>query len=266
MSDVPPPLTEFVQTSQTHFGVTRIVYRMGEGPPVVVIHEVPGITPQVAAFAQRLAQSGFSVWMPSLFGEPGRPLTPGYAVKQLARACIHREFRVLTRRGSSPVTAWIRALCRHAHHACGGPGVGVVGMCLTGNFALSMVADPIIMAPVLSQPSLPFAITPSRRAAFQMTREAQEAALVRMNRDDVRILGLRFTHDFMCPAARFQHLRDAFGDRFDGIEIDSGPGNPHGISRTAHSVLTTDFVDEAGHPTLEAMNTVLNFMKDQLTG
>lgn len=54
------------------------------------------------------------------------------------------------------------------------------------------------------------------------------------------MLGLRFSHDFMCPSARFAALWEALWEGFEGIEIDSGPGNAHGIPRRAHSVLTRD--------------------------
>ncbi|MFT3774319.1 MAG: dienelactone hydrolase family protein [Minicystis sp.] len=146
----------FTETSFTHEGATRAVYRRGAGPAVVVMHEIPGITPQVAAFATRVADEGFSVFLPHLFGTPNKPLTVPYAMGQLARACVSREFSVLAARGSSPITSFLRALCRHAHAEIGGKGVGAIGMCLTGNFALALMVDPVVMAPVLSQPSLPF--------------------------------------------------------------------------------------------------------------
>ena len=254
----------FTHQQRTYEGTQRSVYRAGSGPGVVVIHEVPGITPDVAAFGLRVAAAGFTVFMPSLFGEPGKPFGARYVGRMLARACINKEFRVLTRRGSSPITDWLRALCRDVHKELGGPGVGVVGMCLTGNFALTLLADPSVMAPVLSQPSLPFPVSPSRRGAFQMTDAERAAAKARMDAEGMRLLGLRFTHDAMCPAARFQGLRDAFGDNFEGIEINSGPGNPHRIPVVAHSVLTKDFVDAEGHPTRAALERVLGFLREQL--
>ena len=142
--------------SFTHDGLTRDVYRRGSGPGVLVMHEIPGITPRVEAFARRVADEGYTVFMPDLFGEVGKPLAPGYALGQMARACIRSEFAVLASRGSSQVTRMLRALCLRLHDEAGGPGVGAVGMCLTGNFALALMVDPWLMAPVLSQPSLPF--------------------------------------------------------------------------------------------------------------
>jgi dienelactone hydrolase len=259
------PLPGFDQTTFTHDGATRPVFRRGRGPGVVVIHEVPGISPPVAEFARRVADDGFTVFAPSLFGTPGKPVSTPAIVGQLARACVSREFHVLATRQASPITDWLRALCRHAHAACGGPGVGAIGMCITGNFALALMVDESVMAPVLSQPSLPFGVTPRHRAALHLSDE--DLAVVRRRAEaGCPVLGMRFTHDFMCPPERFATLRRELGDRFEAIEIDSGPGNPHGIKRTAHSVVTIDLVDEAGHPTRAALERCLAFFHERLDG
>lgn len=247
----------------TDAGVTKPVYRRGTGPGVVVIHEIPGITPEVAAFARRVADEGFTVFLPHLFGTPGKKLSVPYALGQMARACISREFHVLAKHESSPVTDWLRALCRHAHGECGGPGVGAIGMCLTGNFALSLMLDEAVMAPVLSQPSLPFPVSRAHRAALHLSDSDLEVVKKRA-RQGCGVLGLRFTSDPMSPRERFDTLRRELGDGFEAIEIDSGPGNPYGIPRTAHSVVTKDLVDETGHPTREALDRVLSLFRERL--
>jgi len=244
-------------------GAARTVYTRGAGPGVVVMHEIPGITPQVAAFARRVAADGFRVYLPHLFGEPGRPISNGYLLGQMARACISREFAVLASRQSSPLTEWLRALCRRAHGECGGPGVGAVGMCITGNFALALMVDETVMAPVLSQPSLPFGFTAAQRGALHVSDE-QLAVVKQRAAGGCTVLGLKFTHDPLCPPQRFATLRRELGAGFEGIEIDSGPGNPHGLTRRAHSVLTTDLVDEAGHPTRAALDRVLGLFRERL--
>jgi dienelactone hydrolase len=246
-----------------HEGESRSVLRRGRGPGVVIIHEIPGITPEVARFARWVAEAGFTVFLPSLFGRPGQPFSAGYMSSQLARACVSREFWVLSRRESSPVTDWLRALCRHAHAECGGPGVGALGMCLTGNFALSLMVDEAVMAPVLSQPSLPFPLTPAHPEALHLS-DTDLATVKRRAAEGVGVLGLRFSHDFMCPRQRFERLHRELGDGFESIEIDSGPGNPHGIPRSAHSVLTKDLVDEKGHATREALDRVLALFRERL--
>ncbi len=242
---------------------TRDVYRRGSGPGVVVMHEIPGITPEVAGFARRVADEGFTVYLPHMFGTPGKPLSAGYHAGQLARACISREFSVLARGASSPITEWLRALCRHAHRECGGPGVGAIGMCLTGNFALSLMVDPSVMAPVLSQPSLPFGVSKAHREALHVSDEELAVARQRAS-EGCGVLGLRFTHDPMCPPERFETLRREFGESFEAIEIDSSSGNPHQIPRAAHSVVTNDLVDEAGHPTRAALDRVLAVFHERL--
>jgi len=258
-------LEGFESSTFAHDGAERTVYRRGTGPAVVVMHEIPGITPPVAAFATRVAEAGFSVRLPHLFGTPGRPLSAGYALGQMARACVSREFHVLASHASSPITDWLRALCRKAHAECGGPGVGAIGMCLTGNFALALMVDESVMAPVLSQPSLPFGFTAAQRAALHLSPEGLEV-VKRRAAGGCGVLGLRFTHDPFCTKARFDTLRRELGAGFEAIEIDSGPGNAHGIPRTAHSVVTNDLVDEAGHPTREALERVLGLFRERLLG
>ncbi len=256
-------LDGFEESRFEHAGEARALYLRGTGPGVVVMHEVPGITPEVARFARIVADAGFRVYLPHLFGTPSKPLSAGYAVGQLARACISREFHVLAHRGSSPITEWLRALCRHAHAECGGPGVGAIGMCLTGNFALALMVDECVMAPVLSQPSLPFPLGRERRAGLHVSDD--ELAVVRQRAArGCGVLGLRFTGDPMVPDERFERLRSELGDGFEAIEIDSRPGNPHGFGRTAHSVVTTELVDEAGHPTRDALDRVLGLFRERL--
>jgi dienelactone hydrolase len=256
-------LAGFDERTFTYDGKTKPVYWRGEGPGVVIIHEIPGITPQVAEFGRTVAAAGFTAVLPHLFGTPNKPISMGYALGQIARACISREFTVLARKQSSPITDWLRALCRHVHQQCGGPGVGALGMCLTGNFAPALMVDESVMAPVLSQPSLPFPVSAAHRAAIAISDE--ELAIVKeRTAAGCSVLGLRFTGDATSPPERFATLRRELGDGFEGIEIDSSPGNPHNIPADAHSVVTTHLVDEAGHPTREALDRVLQFFEERL--
>lgn len=253
----------FETKSFSHDGKTKSVYWRGEGPGVVIIHEIPGITPLVADFGRRVADAGFTAVLPHLFGTPNKPPSGGYVLGQIARACISREFYCLAQKQSSPITDWLRALCRDVHQQCGGPGVGALGMCLTGGFALSLMVDESVMAPVLSQPSLPFPVSAGHRAAIALSDE--ELATVKARAAaGCSVLGLRFTNDISVAPERFDTLRRELGDGFEGIEIDSSPGNLHDIPQSAHSVLTEHFVDEAGHPTRAAYERVMSFFEERL--
>lgn len=159
------PLSDFEVATFTADGVTHPIYRSGHGPAVIVMAEIPGITPKVADFARTVREAGFSVVLPDLFGTPGRDPNPdvhgrlGAArtmLKAVGKICVSREFSLLATGKTSPVVAWLRQLAAHEHARCGGPGVGAVGMCLTGGFALAMATDERLLAPVLSQPSLPW--------------------------------------------------------------------------------------------------------------
>lgn len=249
----------FTSTTFAADGKSREVFRAGRGPAVIVMSEIPGITPQVARFARYVAESGFSVYMPHLFGETMRPVSRGYALKTMAGCCISREFRVLAAHGSSPIVDWLRALANQAHREQGGKGVGAVGMCFTGNFALAMMLGSPMLAPVLSQPSLPF----FKKDGLHASDEEISAAKKRISDDGARILGLRFHGDPLCAGERFEHLRSTFGEAFESIELDPSTANPKG-PKPIHSVLTNHLIDEAGQPTRAALDRVLSFLHEQL--
>ena len=254
----------FDSSEFTHDGITKTVFHRGEGPGVLLMTEVPGITPQVRDLAVAIADAGFHVALPSLFGTPEKPASAAYIASTITRACVGRAFAVMARHEASPITIWLRALARDLHCQCGGVGVGAIGLCLTGNFAIALCLDDALMAPVCSQPSLPFATGPAASAAVHATPMTLDTIRQRHKRDGLRVLGLRFSHDPMCPKARFDTLRTELCDAFEPIVIDSGPGNPHGLTRGAHSVLARDFVDEAGHPTREARARVMAFLEERL--
>jgi dienelactone hydrolase len=256
-------ISGFERFDATYDGETYPVFRGGGGPAVIVMHELPNLHPGVIAFGRRVIEAGFTVYMPSLIGEPGAAVSAGAGVRSMLRACVSREFATWATRRTSPITRWLRALARDAHAACGGPGVGAVGMCLTGGFALAMMVDDAVVAPVLSQPSIPFGISPAHRRDLGVSDE-DLAVIRRRAQGGACVMGLRFTGDVLVPAARFDRLRAELGDRFIAIEIDSQRGNSHDIHRRAHSVLAFDYVDEPGHPTREALEKVLAFLRDRL--
>ncbi|MEY3360373.1 MAG: hypothetical protein RL531_92 [Actinomycetota bacterium] len=258
-------LADFSAESVDLLGETKEVFRIGSGPAIILIPEIPGITPEHADLARRLAAQGYTVVSPSVFGEPGRPMSSGHALRTIARACVAREFAAFATGSTRPITAWLRALAEREHAACGGRGVGVIGMCFTGGFGLAMMLSDSVVAPVLSQPSLPLPLGSARRADYGLDPD-DLARILERTADGACVVGLRFTEDRAVPAERFASLRRDLGDAFTAFEIDSGPGNEHGIAKSAHSVLTHDFVDAPGHPTRVAYDHVLEFFASRLPG
>jgi dienelactone hydrolase len=125
---------------------------------------MPGLHPLVPDFARTVAEAGMTVFCPSLFGRPGKPFSRRYLMAEsLIALCKRREFDVWAADRSSPIVDWLRALARQAHEECGGRGVGAIGMCFTGGFALAMMTEPAVTAAVLSQPSLPISGGKKRR-------------------------------------------------------------------------------------------------------
>jgi dienelactone hydrolase len=257
-----PAVPGFDQVPFAHQGRSHPVYRAGSGPAVIVIHEIPGIHPGMIGFARRLLDAGYTVYLPSLFGRPGGPGGTGSVLRSILRVCVSREFAILADR-TSPVVTWLRALAAQAQRECGGPGVGAIGMCLTGGFALAMAVEPAVWAPVASQPGLPAPLTARKRAAVGLDA-TDLAQVLERTRGGLCVLGLRFSADRGCPAERFQRLHRELGEGFEAIEVDSSPGNPWGIPQRAHAVLTVDLVDEPGHPTRAALDRVLEFLDQRL--
>ncbi|MDO8434607.1 MAG: dienelactone hydrolase family protein [Candidatus Binatus sp.] len=243
---------------------TRPVYHRGNGHGVIIIHEVPGLHPLVVRFADHVVDAGMAVYLPSLFGEPGRPVSTGYAIGEMLKAiCIRREFAVWASDRSSPIVDWLRALARKVHAECGGRGVGAVGMCFTGGFALAMMTEPAVVAPVLSQPSLPLPFGSKTRAAgMNVSPDEVACAKRRFEDEDLSMIGLRFRGDSFVPDARFESYKAAFGNRFEAIELDPKDAAP--APMPPHSVLTLHLDDRPGTPTKLAEERVIQFFRERL--
>jgi len=239
----------------------RPVFFRGHGPGVVILHELPGMTPACLELGERIATAGYATHLPLLFGKPGQDASG----RSLIEICIRRELHLFARHRSSPITDWLRALCRDVHRRCGGPGVGLIGMCLTGGFAVSLTADESVLAPVTSEPALPiFAFTQGRKTALGLSAPELDQAAERSTREGIPLLGLRFERDALCPRERFDTLERRFGERFDRFEISAEEYDRWDIRGAAHSVLTRDFVDREGHPTRRALDRVLALLEKQL--
>jgi dienelactone hydrolase len=257
------PLDDFEARSLTFLDQPRRVFVAGEGPAVIVMAEIPGIHPLMARFARRVRDAGFTVWMPDLFGDAGAPLSTLRGAGVMLRACIRREFAAFAADRSSPVIDWLRALAAHAHPLCGGRGVGAIGMCFTGNFALSLMLEPAVRAPVLSQPSLPIL----RKGGMHIAPDELAQVRDRMEREDLTVLAYRFEGDRFCRAERFADYEQALGDRFVGRVLPDSAANPDGLKYMApHSVVTLHLVDREGEPTRAALDEILAFFAERLRG
>jgi dienelactone hydrolase len=258
------PLAGWASEPFTHAGLTHDLYSRGAGPGVVLLPEIPGMTPEVMGLADHLVDAGFSVTVIDLVGEPGRPLSPGYVARSFATVCVSREFAAFARRADRPVAEYVRAVARRVHDRVGGPGVGVIGMCFSGGFALAAAAEPAVLAPVASQPGTPMPLTAGRRADVGFSDREREIIVERVRTEGLCLMGLRFSEDKISPTNRFRALRAAFGDGWLPVSISSRPGNPAGIGANEHSVLTSKDVDTPGHPTNEARAQVTTFLRERL--
>ena len=256
------PLEDFTRREITLGGKTRLVYIAGSGPAVVVMTELPGISPHVARFARWVRDAGFTVYMPHMFGKDGAVPSVLGAVTTIARACISKEFRAFSANASSPITRWLRALAALAHKECGGKGVGAIGMCFTGNFALSMMLEPAVLAPVMAQPSLPL----NYAAGMAIDPGELNAIKVRLDAEDLTVRAYRFEGDSFCKAERFAAFAQALGDRFEPRVLPDEAANPNTQMKNPHSVVTLHLIDEAGQPTVQARDEILEFFRMRLNG
>jgi dienelactone hydrolase len=261
-------LEDFQHREVTLRGETRTVHVAGVGPAVVILAEMPGISPRVARFARWVRDAGLTAWMPHLFGKDGAVPTASEGRRVFARACISQEFGALAANQSSPVTAWLRALAAHAHAECGGLGAGAVGMCFTGGFALAMMLEPAVRAAVMAQPSLPL----DDPGAIDLAPAELARVRQRLEDDDLTVLAYRFAGDPFCRAERFAAYRRGLGDRFVARVLPdhaAGPRSRHPddffqLVPGPHSVLTVHLIDEAGQPTAAARDEILGFLRRQL--
>ena len=259
---VTDPLEDFDRRQITLLGQTKLVYVAGSGPAVVVMTEMPGISPHVARFARWVREAGFTVYMPHLFGVDGAVPTMLGTLGTIARACISKEFRAFSANASSPVTQWLRALAAQAHSECGGKGVGAIGMCFTGNFALSMMLEPAVLAPVLAQPSLPL----GNAAGMHIAPDELAAVKARLIAEDLTVRAYRFAGDSFCRAERFAAYAEALGDRFEPSVLPDSAANPAVPLKNPQSVVTLQLIDAAGEPTVQARDEILAFFKMRLIG
>jgi dienelactone hydrolase len=253
-------IDDFTRRDLTFLGKTKPVLTTGTaGPAVIVIHEVYGFTPTLARFCRWIRDSGFRIYAPVLFGSADASNPERIQPSRLLGLCISREFYLFAAGRSSHVVEWLKELARLAHGECGGLGVGAVGMCLTGNFALAMAVEPEVLAPVLAQPGLPS----HKPAALDISASDLAMVRTRVENEGLLIHGYRFQGDKFCRAARFETLRRELGVGFIGTTLPDSAANPNG-RKPPHGVFTTELIDEAGQPTRAAVDEVIGFFRGRL--
>lgn len=267
--DLDDPLDDFTRIDVEVDGVTKtVLVTGGTGAAVVLMPEMPGVSPDVARFARWIRDAGFRVYVPSLFGFDGAYPTVEIGEAVVRRACVSAEFRAFAGGGTSPVVGWLRGLARFAHAECAGPGVGAIGLCFTGNFALTMALEPAVIAPVLNHPSLPL----DDPGGLEIGEDDARAVAERIRRDGVKVLGFRFEGDRWCTGRRFAAYQELLGDAFDGRVLPTAAANPapppffEHVVGCAHSVVTAHFVDAEGHPTVQARDQIIGFLAERLKG
>lgn len=243
-------------------GMAHPVLVSGNGPGVILMHELPGFVPEFWRLAHWLKLAGFRVYAPALYDPPGTPLEELHQIHGrvggMARACVSREIRLFAKSGGSPVSDWLRALARHVHAERGGPGVAAVGLCLTGNFAWSVAVDPSVAAAVAGEPALPF------NAAGSLHLQPEDVEALKA-REGLEVMALRFSGDPSCKAARFTALEQLLGEKLTTRVLPDDAKNPAG-NPFPHAVLTKDLIAADGEPTFEAAREVLQFLTRRLKG
>lgn len=242
----------FTAVTKNGKSITHDIYTLGKGTKtLILIQELPGIGQETLALADQFVQNGYTVVLPHLFGPIGKTDT----FRNLLRVfCMRREFKLFAANKSSPVVDYLSALCSEIKQKYNVKGVAVIGMCLTGNFAISLMANDAVLAGFASQPSLPL----TKQSAIHISQ--QEIELIKNKLDTIGPMHCgRFEGDTICSAKKFNTIDQTFNtDNKKRIILHQLPGK-------GHSILTLDFVDKEGHPTKKAFNIVLNYFDEHLS-
>lgn len=264
--DLSRDIADFTRRDFTFDGLTKPVMMIGDhGPAVIVIHEIFGFTPRLARLCRWISAAGFRVFAPILVGRADATNDEAMSLGRILSLCVSREFTIFAENRSSPIVNWLKPLARQLHDECGGPGVGVIGMCLTGGFALNMAVDPSVVAPVLSQPSMP----PRKPDGIDASPAEIAAVRARIAQEGLQVRAWRFEGDAMCRAPRFETLSRLLGDGFLPVVLPDEAANPDGMKahgRAPHSVFTLDLIDAPGEPTRQAVDELISFYRQRLLG
>ena len=249
-------MNEMIGFSQFGFeaaGTKKTVFYKGDGPGILLMHELPGMIAECVALARHIEAQGYCVFLPLLFGEPDIRFSRARTALLTARICVSREILAFAEEKDSPITTWLRALAREIRRRCpNGRGIGVIGMCLTGGFVINLMVEDVVLAPVACQPSLPFTLFGASRASLGVSAETLRAAVHRA--PQAPLLCYRFAEDKISPRERFARLEREFSPAFEG----------HNLPGRGHATLTVDFADTPGHPTHTERDRIMRFFHERL--
>jgi len=241
--------TSFTATTLSDHSITHDVYSRGEGKVCVIIQELPGIGQETFSLADKFVDRGYKVILPHLFGPIGKISVVGNLFRVF---CMRKEFKLFATNQSSPIVDWLKALCTHVKAEENVAGVAVIGMCLTGNFAISLMAEDSVLAGYASQPSLPL----HKQNSLHLSEDDILKIRTKLDRVGPMYCG-RFIGDKLCAKQKFDLLERRFNDDAERLILHRLPGK-------GHSILTLDFVDDAGDPTSQALAEIMTYFDTQL--
>ncbi len=217
--------------------------------PILLLHELPGMTPECLILATNLAADGFTVHVPLMFGKPDQNQTFWNSVRLL----FNPKWNLYHKHRTSAIAGDLRKLTQEISQQHQQKPMAVIGMCLTGSLPLALLSEPNVMLVVLSQPATPlWRFTFDQRAALALSPCDLRFAEKRVAKENIKVIGLRFAADRICQAQRFENLQYCFGTNFLDWTIplrDCPPDQPH-------SVLCENYDNTEGSATRSRLETL----------
>lgn len=240
------------------------------GPPVLILHEMPALSPDVLDLALRVSEEGYSVYVPLLWGSANEnAASRSLFLRRLVELRASPEWRAGAPEANRPILHRLTLLCRFLVSRHPGQRMGVIGNCLTGVFPFALAARvPQVVAPIASQPTLPLSL--SRIAAAQSGLSPAEHTVLhrRVEKEPTfQLLAFRFEEDGASRAERFLTFEREFGKRFlDGTIPLAHYHFRDGLPRHVHAVLTSCYSDKPTSSTFHAWRECTNFLAAKLKG
>jgi len=256
--------TECFNEPVSHAGIAHSVYCLNDSttkPPVLLLHELTGVTPGTLAYAEELSKD-FTVYVPLLFGEKGK-FSPASGV----RAYWGTSEWNTPQEGSVPIVDWLRGVIQRISTRHPQQHIGIIGNCMTGSLPVALLDNPQVGAVVVAQPALPMSFWWSTNADKQ-SLGLSPTDLQGARSSPAKIYGLRFETDCMSDPAKFHRLHTEFGERFINGEISVREYQQDGKPTNAHSTLIGSWKehDSTGQASRNARANVQTFLLTELGG